>query len=173
MNSRWTSQQIFDLNQNNLASIGIRKDSVGFGIHCQWLQGSKAQACFCARGAGGVYGVGSQMEEGWGLTVWPVNSHPSVWKLVAGSVLVAALLPWSQSGPFYSRQMLGGRWWGPRYVRHPAPFLQFMWICVNWWFLLYAPVCFNWTGSEPEFCSGWYRPIEGLQLKVLMSYLQM
>lgn len=126
-------------NKTRWASIGIR-DSVGLGI----------------LGAGGVDGVGSRMEEGWGLTVWPVNSHPSVWKLVAGSVLVAALLPWSQSGPFYSRQMLGGRWWGPRYVRHPAPFLQFMWICVNWWFLLCAPVCFDWTDSEPEFCSGRY-----------------
>lgn len=100
--------------------------------------------------------VGTRMDEGWGLTVWPVNSHPSVWTLVAGSVLVAALLPWSESGPFYSRQMLG-RWWGPRYVRPPAPFLLFMWICV--WtdaFLPCAPVCFHWTDSKPEFCSGRY-----------------
>lgn len=66
MNARSTSQQTAI--ETRLASIGIR-DSVGFGIHCHWLQGSKPQACVSALGAGGVDGVGSRMEEGWGLTV--------------------------------------------------------------------------------------------------------
>lgn len=87
------------------------------------LRASGASGCCWV---GGIW-AGMDGGEGWGLTVWPVNSHPSVWTLVAGSVLVAALLPWSQSGPFYSRLMLGW-WWGPRYVRPPAPFLLFMWI---------------------------------------------
>lgn len=108
---------------------------VAFIIHCQyltfWVQGfSQGVSLFtifpCWRGLG--WGAGA--EEGWGFTVCPVNSHHSIWKLVAGSVLVAALLPWSLSGPFYSRQM-HSRWWGPRYVRHTAPIFLFMWICLH------------------------------------------